>query len=92
LIGGYLRINDMKCRVTGAFRSRLPASLRALQETPKREGVLSYKDPEENTREQIKKVRSHPWIAKEVPVSGFIFDVDTGRLSEVKALEEERAA
>jgi len=44
------------------------------------------------TREQIKKVRSHPWIAKEVAVSGFIFDVDTGRLSEVKALEEERAA
>ena len=92
MIGGYLRINDMKCRVTGAFRSRSPASLRALQETPKREGVLSYKDPEENTREQIKKVRSHPWIAKEVPVRGFIFDVDTGRLSEVKALEEERAA
>jgi len=27
---------------------------------------FSYKDPEENTREQIKKVRSHPWIAKDV--------------------------
>ncbi|MGA7547866.1 MAG: hypothetical protein WBW24_03765, partial [Candidatus Sulfotelmatobacter sp.] len=53
---------------------------------------FSFKDPEENTREQIKKVRSHPWIAKEVPVRGFIFDVDTGRLIEVKALEEERAA
>ena len=39
MIAGYLRINDMKCRVTGAFRSRLPASLQALQETPKREGV-----------------------------------------------------
>lgn len=35
-------------------------------------------------REQIKKVRSHPWIAKEVPVRGCIFDVDTGRLREVK--------
>ena len=53
---------------------------------------FSYKDPEENTREQIKKVRSHPWIAKDVPVHGFIFDVDTGRLREVKALEDERAA
>jgi carbonic anhydrase len=53
---------------------------------------FSYKDPEENTREQIKKVRSHPWIAKDVPVRGFIFDVDTGRLREVKALKDERAA
>ncbi len=42
-----------------------------------------YKDPAEPTKEQIKKVRSHSWIAKEVPVRGFIFDVDNGRLREV---------
>jgi carbonic anhydrase len=46
---------------------------------------FSFKDPEENTRAQIKKVGSHPWIAKEIPVRGLIFDVDTGRLREVKA-------
>ena len=34
---------------------------------------FSYKDPEEHILEQIKKVRSHPWIAKDGPVSGFIF-------------------
>ena len=51
---------------------------------------FSYKDPEQNTREQIKKVRSHPWIAKEIPVRGVIFDVDTGKLREVKSLEHER--
>jgi carbonic anhydrase len=45
---------------------------------------FSYKDPEQNTREQIKKVRSHPWIAKEVAVRGAIFDVETGKLREVK--------
>jgi carbonic anhydrase len=44
---------------------------------------FSYKDADEHTKEQMKKVRSHPWIAKEVPVRGFIFDVDTGRLREV---------
>jgi carbonic anhydrase len=44
---------------------------------------FSYRDPTQNTREQIKKVRSHPWIAKEVPVRGFIFDMETGLLSEV---------
>jgi carbonic anhydrase len=42
--------------------------------------------------EKIKKVRLLPWIAKDVPVRGFVFDVDTGRLSEVTVLEDDRAA
>jgi carbonic anhydrase len=46
---------------------------------------FSYQDPEQHTREQIEKVRSHPWIAKEVPVRGFVLDMDTGLLSEVSA-------
>jgi carbonic anhydrase len=53
---------------------------------------FSYKDPEEHSREQIKTVRSHPWVAKDIPVRGCIFDVDRGRLREVKVLEDERAA
>ena len=43
----------------------------------------SFADVEGNTREQIQKVRSHPWISPDVPVKGFIFDVSTGRLREV---------
>jgi carbonic anhydrase len=53
---------------------------------------FAYKDPEVNTREQIKKVRSHPWIAKEIPVRGFVFDMETGLLSEVQSLQEQTAA
>jgi carbonic anhydrase len=53
---------------------------------------FSYKDPEENTREQIKKVRSHPWISKDVPVRGFVFDVDTGLLQEVRPLAHHTTA
>jgi carbonic anhydrase len=45
---------------------------------------FSYKDPEENAREQIGKVRAHPWIAKDVPVRGFVFDMATGMLKEVQ--------
>src|SRR5580658_3720345 len=45
---------------------------------------FAFKDPEENTREQIRTVRSHPWISKDVPVRGFIFDVETGLLKEVQ--------
>ena len=44
---------------------------------------FAYTDPEQNTREQIKKVRSHPWIAKDIPVRGFVYDVKTGKLVEV---------
>jgi carbonic anhydrase len=43
----------------------------------------SFTDAEENTKEQIQKARSHPWISQDVPVRGFVFDVHTGRLSEV---------
>jgi len=43
----------------------------------------AYKDPEQNTREQIEMVRSHPWIDKDIPVRGFVFDMATGLLSEV---------
>jgi carbonic anhydrase len=46
---------------------------------------FSYQDPEQHTREQIEKVRSHPWIAREVPVRGFVLDMETGLLSEVEA-------
>ena len=73
---------DMNAKLTASTGDASPAPMR----------FFSYKDPEENTREQIKKVRSHPWIAKDVPVRGFIFRRGTGKLSEVKALEEERAA
>ena len=73
---------DMNANLSASTGDASPAPMR----------FFSYKDTEKNTREQIKKARSHPWIAKDVPVRGFIFDVDTGRLSEVKALEDERAA
>jgi carbonic anhydrase len=89
-----LLLNHTGCGFTtftdDEMNAKLSASTGDASPAPMR--FFSYKDPEENTREQIKKVRSHPWIAKDVPVRGFIFDVDTGRLREVKVLEHERAA
>jgi carbonic anhydrase len=43
----------------------------------------SFTDAEANTKEQIQKARSHPWISPDVPVRGFVYDVSTGLLSEV---------
>ena len=50
----------------------------------------SFTDPEQNTREQMQKTRSHPWIAADVSVRGFIFDVDTGRAERGAAARDDR--
>ena len=43
----------------------------------------TFNDLEQNVREQIQKVRAHPWIPKNIGVRGFVYDVKTGRLNEV---------
>lgn len=46
----------------------------------------------ENVRRQVQRIKSHPWIPKHIPVRGFIYDVKSGRLSEVGAeLEAQKA-
>jgi carbonic anhydrase len=64
------------------LNAKLSASTGDSSPAPMR--FFSFKDPEENTREQIKKVTSHPWISKDIPVRGLIFDVETGLLQEVQ--------
>src|SRR3954464_6890831 len=81
-----LLLNHTGCGFTtftdAELNARLSASTGDGSPAPVR--FYSYSDPEQNTQEQIKKVRSHPWIAPDVPVRGFVFDVETGRLREVK--------
>ena len=72
---GMLRFTDSD------FEARLRRETGQAPIAPAR--FYSFTDAEANTREQIHKARSHPWIAPEVPVRGFVFDVRTGRLSEV---------
>jgi carbonic anhydrase len=43
----------------------------------------AFSELEQNVREQIQKVKAHPWIPKDIPVRGFVYDVKTGRLNEV---------
>src|SRR5437764_10802451 len=49
------------------------------------ERFYAFKKPEENVRKQLEKLKSHPWVRKEIRVRGFVYDVDTGRLKEVFA-------
>ena len=43
----------------------------------------AFSDVEENVRQQVQKVRSHPWVPSQIPVRGFVYDVKTGKLNEV---------
>jgi carbonic anhydrase len=45
--------------------------------------IVTCADPRLSDIEQMLKARSHPWISPDVPVRGFVYDVHTGRLSEV---------
>ena len=87
-------LNHTGCGFTTFTDDELNAQLAAStgDSSPAPMRFFSYKDPEQNTREQIKRVRSHPWIAKDVPVRGFVFDMETGLLSEVKAVPQQTAA
>jgi carbonic anhydrase len=43
----------------------------------------AFSNLEENVRQQIQKVASHPWIPERIAVRGFVYDVKSGRLTEV---------
>jgi carbonic anhydrase len=73
--------DELNAKLSAATGDASPAPMR----------FFAYKNPEQHTREQIKKVRSHPWIAKNIPVRGFVFDMETGLLSEVEAARQPTA-
>jgi carbonic anhydrase len=72
---GMLTFKDEDLRTTLEQRTRT-ASVSPEQ-------FHAFRDPDENVRRQIQKVRSHVWIPKEIPVRGFVYDVKTGRLKEI---------
>ena len=44
----------------------------------------AFENVEENVRHQLQKLRSHPWIPAAITVRGFVYDVSTGKLREIK--------
>src|SRR6059058_5201438 len=73
--------DELNARLTASTGDASPAPMR----------FFSFRDPEQNTREQIERVKAHPWISKDVPVRGFIFDVETGLLEEVQPVASQTA-
>lgn len=73
---GLLKIKEHE------LRQRLTEKMGVTASEPS--NFYGFDDLELNVRQQVQKVKSHPWIPKSIPVRGFVYDVTTGRLTEVK--------
>ncbi|MEO8287871.1 MAG: carbonic anhydrase [Chloroflexota bacterium] len=80
-------INHTECGLLSFKDDEMRAQLReatgVAASTP--EHFYAFSDLEQNVRAQIQAVKSHPWIPATITARGFIYDVKTGRLSEVAA-------
>jgi carbonic anhydrase len=65
------------------LKQRLRSSLGDSPDGPR--SFLSFGDLDQNVREQISRVRNHPWLPREISVRGFVYDVRSGLLKEVRA-------
>jgi carbonic anhydrase len=79
-------VNHTDCGLMQATEQDLRASIQNRTGTPSATPASFhvFQNLEENVRQQIQKLRSHPWIPRELPVRGFVYDVATGRLREIK--------
>ena len=64
------------------FINRLEKETGAVAHAPSH--FHAFPDLEANIRRQIAKLNAHPWVPKEIQPRGFIYDVLTGRLNEIK--------
>ena len=74
---GLLKINEYE------LRAKLADKMGTVAAEPAH--FYGFDDLEENVRTQVHRVKSHPWIPKDIPVRGFVYDVKTGRLQEIAA-------
>src|SRR5437667_1349386 len=83
----FMVINHTDCGLMSSteeeLRSMIERHAGTASVSPER--FYAFKKPEENVRKQLEKLKSHPWVKKEITVRGFVYDVDTGRLKEVFA-------
>ena len=83
----FIIINHTDCGLLKIKENELRAKLAHKMGADAAEPAHFYgfDDLEENVRQQVRKVKSHPWIPKHIPVRGFVYDVKTGKLAEVQA-------
>ncbi|HEV8638576.1 MAG TPA: carbonic anhydrase [Chloroflexota bacterium] len=65
----------------GQLRDKLATELGA---DASRIDFLPFTDLEQSVRDDLRTLRTSPLLLKDVPISGFVYDVRTGRLSRVE--------
>ena len=82
----FMVINHTDCglmRTTEQdLRARIENSTGTTAIAPTR--FYAFQDLDENVHHQLQKLRAHPWIPKKVSLRGFVYDVVTGRLREIR--------
>jgi len=83
----FIIINHTDCGLLRMREDELKKELSAKMGTPVGAPAhfYAFDNLEENVRQQVERVKAHPWIPKHIPVRGFIYDVKTGALNEVDA-------
>jgi carbonic anhydrase len=79
-------INHTDCGLMHAseedLRTRIQSSTGTAAVSPS--FFYAFKDIDQNVRHQLQKLRTHPWIPKSMAIRGFVYDVATGLLREIK--------
>jgi carbonic anhydrase len=81
----FMVINHTDCGMLTFTDEELKSRMQAVHHTSSVSPAAfhAFRDLEQNVREQVAKIKSHPWTPKDVPVRGFVYDVKTGKLNEV---------
>jgi carbonic anhydrase len=81
----FMIINHTDCGLMHTTENDLRARIQNLSGTAAIAPAFffAFQNIEENVRHQLQKLRTHPWIPKEVSARGFIYDVTSGRLREI---------
>lgn len=81
----FMVINHTDCGLMKTNEEDMRARIQALAGTAAVAPAhfYAFQDLDRNVREQIQKLRTHPWVPKTVQVRGFVYDVTTGLLREI---------
>lgn len=82
----FMLINHTDCGLMKASEEELHRRIEAKAGLPANSPVVfhAFSDVEANVRKQLESLRAHSWIRSDkILIRGFVFDVHTGRLTEV---------
>lgn len=49
---------------------------------------MPFADPVESLIEDVRKLRAHPLVSPKIPIYGYMYDIETGALTEIKEASE----